>query len=617
MCKPIKDHLAIMKNSILTYVLLLLSVTGFAQQQTQSSFNYLNGFNINKSYAGKDACSQVFIQHKSQWVGVDNAPTNLFLQAHTQLPKKFGVGLTVNNWSAGLLTEFDAAVAVAKHFQLSRDVILSPSINLGYSRFGFKANDVVAFDSDSYLNQSNTSENSFYADLGMLATYKELEVGVSLPKLINTDLTFDVNNVDPTYDVESYFKAHASYDYTVNEDWGVKPMLVYRSIPSNGSMLDVLAAVSYQNTFGLGLGYRTNSGLLASASFQLKDMITIGYAYDAGMQQLAGISSGSHEVLLGVKFCKTSDKANEPEVLQYYLNGKVTDASNGQPLVNSEVTLNDGLSGEVIPVTLDSNGSYRTEIAPGRAYTIEVSNPDFESYKDNFTSDSTLENNVKNVELTHKSVSITGKVTTIESNEPLEGVTVLLSNSNSSKTNKAGEFKSVASKQTTEVELQKQATLTKNGYHDTTVTYTILPGDYNTINIKGSMRKIIDDQPAVVDNKVEVNPIYFEVGSATISESSYKELDQIVSLMQANPEMKIEVNAHTDCTGSAVSNQALSDKRAKACAEYIASKISNPNRINGKGYGESKPLSDCNCADCSEADHAKNRRTEFVILSNK
>lgn len=616
MCKPIKDQVAIMKKIVLLYTLLLLSVAGLAQQQTQSSFNYLNGFNINKSYAGKDACSQIFLQHKNQWVGVEDAPTNLSLQAHTQLPKHFGLGLSVNNWSAGLLSEFDAAIAVAKHFSLSKNFVLSPSFNVGYSRFSFNADDVVAFDSDSYLNQSRTASNSFYADFGLLATYKRLEVGISLPKLLNTDNSFDIADVDPTYNVESYFKAHAAYDYALNDAWDIKPMLVYRTIPSNGDMLDAVAAVDYKNTVGVAIGYRTNSGLLASANIEVKNIVTIGYAYDAGMQQLAGISSGSHEILLGIKFCKASKDEEVEEEQHYYLGGELS-AADGEPIADAQMVLKDELTGMETTVVTDSTGKYRTEVAPGRTYAITATHPDYEDYQGKVTSDATLSENAKSIALEHQSVTLNGVVLAKVGQTPLEGVTVTLPNGASSTTNKAGEFENVASKTTLTEAVEQKATLSKAGYHDTTLTYTIQPDSYAAISVQAMMREkveVIENQPVVVDDKIEMKPIYFEVSSAKITAESYKELDQVVALMNANPTMKIEVNAHTDCTGSASGNQTLSNKRAEACANYIASKISNPSRITGKGFGETQPLTDCACQDCSGADHAKNRRTEFVIV---
>ena len=97
------------------------------------------------------------------------------------------------------------------------------------------------------------------------------------------------------------------------------------------------------------------------------------------------------------------------------------------------------------------------------------------------------------------------------------------------------------------------------------------------------------------------------------------ELDKIVQIMNDNPNLKIELGSHTDCRGDYSYNMSLSDNRARASANYIKQKISNPERIYGKGYGESKLLNDCACeggndSNCSDEQHQKNRRTEFRII---
>jgi outer membrane protein OmpA-like peptidoglycan-associated protein len=83
--------------------------------------------------------------------------------------------------------------------------------------------------------------------------------------------------------------------------------------------------------------------------------------------------------------------------------------------------------------------------------------------------------------------------------------------------------------------------------------------------------------------------------------------------------MTVELKAYTDCRASMAYNQELSDKRAKASAEYIKARISKPTRIYGKGYGETKLISGCACegkvvSTCSEEEFQKDRRTEFIII---
>ncbi len=118
---------------------------------------------------------------------------------------------------------------------------------------------------------------------------------------------------------------------------------------------------------------------------------------------------------------------------------------------------------------------------------------------------------------------------------------------------------------------------------------------------------------------LQINPIYYDLNKYDIRPDAKLELDKIVSIMNEYPDMEIELGSHTDCRASMAYNQALSDNRAKAAAAYVKSKITKPQRIYGKGYGETRLVNGCACegtvvSDCPEEEHAKNRRTEFIIV---
>ena len=88
-----------------------------------------------------------------------------------------------------------------------------------------------------------------------------------------------------------------------------------------------------------------------------------------------------------------------------------------------------------------------------------------------------------------------------------------------------------------------------------------------------------------------------------------------MQVMNENPSMKIELGSHTDAQGSDADNLVLSDKRAKAAAEYIISKGIQADRITGKGYGETRLKNKCgNGVKCPDKLHQENRRTEIQIL---
>ena len=118
---------------------------------------------------------------------------------------------------------------------------------------------------------------------------------------------------------------------------------------------------------------------------------------------------------------------------------------------------------------------------------------------------------------------------------------------------------------------------------------------------------------------LDLKTIYFDLDKADIRMDAAIELDKIVQIMNDNPQIRIEIGSHTDCRSSKDYNLKLSERRAKSSAEYIQQKISNPNRIYGRGYGESQLVNDCECegtkvSNCSDEEHQQNRRTEFKII---
>jgi outer membrane protein OmpA-like peptidoglycan-associated protein len=119
----------------------------------------------------------------------------------------------------------------------------------------------------------------------------------------------------------------------------------------------------------------------------------------------------------------------------------------------------------------------------------------------------------------------------------------------------------------------------------------------------------------VQDTVVVLNDIYFEFNKSNITREGAAELDKLVEAMRANPEMVIMAKAHTDNRGSDQYNMNLSNRRAKATVQYVMSKGIAKERISGQGYGESQPKVNCG-TECTEEQHAQNRRSEFMIVKN-
>lgn len=107
---------------------------------------------------------------------------------------------------------------------------------------------------------------------------------------------------------------------------------------------------------------------------------------------------------------------------------------------------------------------------------------------------------------------------------------------------------------------------------------------------------------------LKLDNILFEQGSFELNAKSHQDLDRLAEMMINNPKLRIQVNGHTNNIG--IKNKEISEKRAKAVVDYLASKNIADGRLQYKGYGDTKPIAS------NETEEGKtiNRRVEIVVL---
>lgn len=119
-------------------------------------------------------------------------------------------------------------------------------------------------------------------------------------------------------------------------------------------------------------------------------------------------------------------------------------------------------------------------------------------------------------------------------------------------------------------------------------------------------------QPIEKGASIVLKNIFFETGKFDLQNESKSELDKLVELLNDNPNLKIQIDGHTDNVGQQKDNLELSNNRAKSVVVYLLSKGINQQRLSYKGFGATKPVADNN----TETGRAQNRRTELYVTGN-
>ncbi|MEM1135466.1 MAG: LamG-like jellyroll fold domain-containing protein [Bacteroidota bacterium] len=124
------------------------------------------------------------------------------------------------------------------------------------------------------------------------------------------------------------------------------------------------------------------------------------------------------------------------------------------------------------------------------------------------------------------------------------------------------------------------------------------------------IRRDLNMVPFKVGETVRLNNIFFDTGKSSLRPESYRELERVIKLFSCTPKLRIEINGHTDNVGSEMSNQTLSENRAKTVRDFLISKNLSPDKVTFVGLGESLPIANNDSDDGRQL----NRRVEFKIL---
>jgi outer membrane protein OmpA-like peptidoglycan-associated protein len=156
---------------------------------------------------------------------------------------------------------------------------------------------------------------------------------------------------------------------------------------------------------------------------------------------------------------------------------------------------------------------------------------------------------------------------------------------------------------------------TKKGYKPST-TYFKTSAKNNEKTVKEILLEPIEEFISINSEKlIKTDVIYFDLDSDEIREDAAIEINKVIGVLIKYPSIKIEVASHTDSRAPDNYNLILSEKRAQSTINYMISNGIDPNRLVGKGYGETKLINKCaNGVPCSNTEHELNRRTEFKII---
>ncbi|MEZ0007882.1 type IX secretion system PorP/SprF family membrane protein [Flavobacterium sp. 28YEA47A] len=282
----------------LAFLFILISIKTNAQQDPGYTQYMYNPLTINPGYAGSTGTLEAVLLHRSQWVGIDGAPSTQAFTLHSPLTNdQIGLGFTAVNDNLGPSNEiyFDGNFSYTLMFSYNTKLALGIKagarvLNVDWSKGRF-------YDGSDVLLNSNIN-NKITPSIGAGAyLYSDnWYVGASVPTFIKGDYYDDIQE---SIQIERlHYYLIGGYVFNFSDNFKFKPAVLAKGVSGAPISVDFSANFLIQEKFTIGAGYRWDDSVSALLGFQISKDFFVGYSYDYTTTDLNKYNDGSHEIIL-------------------------------------------------------------------------------------------------------------------------------------------------------------------------------------------------------------------------------------------------------------------------------------------------------------------------------
>ncbi len=308
-------------------VLIFLAITfvsfgvSYAQQDAQYTQYMYNTMSVNPAYAGSRGQLSAAGLYRSQWVGLEGAPSTFTLNLHSPIRNsKLGYGISIVNDEIGngtvQETYLDAVLSYT--IDVSREGKLSFGLKAGGNILNLDFNKLRNFDAEPVSTDNIENRFSPNFGLGMYYHSNNFYAGLSAPNLFQTEhfdnSQTDANSIQFLSKERINFYFITGYVFDLNGNLKFKPALLTKVVGGAPLQLDVSANFMFNEKFTFGAAYRWDAAISGMVGFQISEQFMLGLAYDRETTALGGtqFNDGSFEVFLRFELVKSFQRLVSP-----------------------------------------------------------------------------------------------------------------------------------------------------------------------------------------------------------------------------------------------------------------------------------------------------------------
>ncbi len=295
-----------MKKLIILLLLTIIFTEGKSQQLPIYSQYFFNEYAYNPALAGTADYVDVRSSHRYQWVGLTDAPRTYTLSVYGPTKnKKMGLGGFLFTDHVGPTRRTGLQFSYSYIFKINKEVNLSMALSGGILEWKLDAHKVTLYSSgDQVLVNSVMRTLVPDATFGTYLYHDKWYVGASAPNILQSKLKFDNALNTGRSKLSSHYYVHGGYRFDLGEDFQLEPSLIVKYVQPAPVQADVMLRLTWKKQLWLGGAYRTMDAASLMMGYTHRENLSFGYSYDFTTSNLRNYSSGTHELMLAVRFVK-------------------------------------------------------------------------------------------------------------------------------------------------------------------------------------------------------------------------------------------------------------------------------------------------------------------------
>jgi len=300
-----------MKKIVYTILLTILCYgTSSAQQFPNYSLYIYNKMAYNPGYTGIPDAPCFLALHRSQWIGIEGAPSTQIISANLPfLKKRLGIGLQLTNQSIGITRIFSTDMNYAYHIPIGKgelSVALQGSLRYyaeNYNDTRLHATQGVNIDNSIPVGLQNRYLPNF--GTGIYYSASNYYLGASAVRLIQNDIDFG-NNDEFISSEKPHFFLMGGYSFILSDQVKLQPQTLVKYVNNAPVDIEVSVGLELLEKYMFALNYRAGGEIKAGSGdsadivfgVQLSDRFMFAVAYDITLSKLRKYNNGSVEAAL-------------------------------------------------------------------------------------------------------------------------------------------------------------------------------------------------------------------------------------------------------------------------------------------------------------------------------